>query len=93
MKAASQHYYSIKTQSSKPTSHTKLDAELETHISTKYEAQALPQRLNARPEARVSTIEEPCVPVIIALITGSITAHEIRELTPLRSIFRGQFYP
>ena len=65
-----------KTQSPEPASHTKLDAELEAHISTKCEVQALPQWLNARPEARVSTIEEPCVSVIIALITGLITANE-----------------
>jgi len=82
-----------KTQSPKPAPHIKLDTELEAHISTKCEAQALPQRLNARPEARVSTTEEPCVLVITALITGSITAHEMRELNPLWSIFRGHFYP
>jgi len=51
-----------KTQSLKPAPHIKLDAELEAHISTKYEAQALPQPLNARLEARVSTrgILHPC---------------------------------
>ena len=46
-----------------------------------------------RLKARVSTTEEPCVSVITVLITGSITAHVMRELTPLWSIFRGQFYP
>jgi len=82
-----------KRQSPKPAPHIKFDVELGTHISTKCEAQALPQRLNARPEALVSTTEESCIPVITALITGSITAHEMRELTPLLSVFRGHFYP
>jgi len=74
-------------QSTETVSHTKLDAELEAHISTKCEVQALPQWLNARPEARVSTTEEPCVSIITALITGSITAHVIRELTPIMECF------
>ena len=76
-----------KTQSPKPASHTKLDAELEAHISTKCKVQVLPQWLNARPEARVSTTEEPCVSVITVLITGSITAHVMRELTPIMKYF------
>ena len=61
-----------KTQGPKLASHIKLDAELESHISTKCEAQALPKRLNASLEARVSTTEEPYVFVITALITVSI---------------------
>ena len=76
-----------KTQGPKPASYIKLDAELVAHISTKCEAQALPQRLNARLEARVSTTKEPCVSVITALITGSITAHIMRELTPIMEGF------
>jgi len=77
-----------KMQSPKPT-HIKLDTELEAHISTKCEVQALPQRLNARLEARVSTTEEPYISVITALITGSITVHVIRELTPHYGGFLG----
>ena len=71
-----------KTQSPKPASHIKLDAELEACVSTKREAQALPQQLNVRLEARVSSTKEPYASVITALITGSITAHVMRELTP-----------
>ena len=70
-----------KTQSPKPASHTKLNTELEAHILTKCEAQALLQQLNARLEARVSTTKEPCVSVITVVITWSITAHVMRELT------------
>ena len=70
-----------KTHSPEPASHTKLDVELEAHISTKGKVQALPQWLNARLEARV------CVSVITALITGSITAHEMKELTPIKECF------
>ena len=77
----------IATQSPEPASHTKLDAELEAHISTKCKVQVLPQWLNARPEARVSTTEEPCVLVITALITGSITAHVMRELALIMEYF------
>ena len=78
-----------KTQSPKPASHTKLDVELEAHILTKCEVQALPQWLNARLEARVSTTEELCVLVITALITGSITAHVIRGVNPHYGGFLG----
>ena len=74
-------------QSPEPASHTKLDAELEAHILTKCEVQALLQWINARPEARVSTTEEPCVSVITALINGSITAYVMRELTPIIKYF------
>ena len=74
-------------QSPEPASHTKLDAELEAHISTKGKVQALSQGLNARLEARVSTTEEPCVSVITALVIGSITAHVMRELTPIMEHF------
>ena len=52
----------------------KPDAELEARVS-----QVLPQWENARLEARVS--------VITALITGSITAHVMRELTPIMKNF------
>ena len=58
----------------------KPNAELEVRVS-----QALPQWQNARFQVRVS--------VITTLITGSITANVMRELTPLWSVFRGQFYP
>jgi len=61
-------------QSPKPASHMKFDAELEARIS-----QALPQRKNARLEARVS--------IIAALIIGSITAHVMREVTPIMEYF------
>ena len=74
-----------KTQSSKPASHIKLDAGLEAHISTKCEAQALPQRLNVR--LHILITEEPYVSVITALVTGSITAYVIRELTPIMECF------
>ena len=57
-------------QSSKPVSHINLDAELEACVSTKREAQALPQRLNARLEARVSITKKTRISVITALITG-----------------------
>jgi len=82
-----------KTQSPKPASLIELDAGLEAHISTKCEAQALSQWLNARLKARVSTTEEPYVFVITALITGSITAHVVRKLTPVMAGFRKQFTP
>jgi len=82
-----------KTQGPKPASHIKLDAEHEAHISTKCEAQALPQWLNARLKARISTTEELCVSVITALITGSITAHVMRELTPIMEGFLGTIFP
>jgi len=52
----------------------KLDAELEARVS-----QALPQGPNERLEASVS--------VITALITGPITAHVMRELTPIMEYF------
>ena len=68
-------------------SHIKLDAELEAHVLTKHEAQALPQRLNTRLEDRVSTTKELCVSIITALITGSTTAHIMRELTPIMECF------
>jgi len=86
------HLCNTQTQSPKPASHIKLDAELEAHISTKCEAQALSQWLNAGLETRVSTTKESCVSVITALITGSITAHVMRELTPIMECFWGQFY-
>ena len=76
-----------KTQSPEPASHTKLDAELKAHISTKCEVQALPQWLNARPKVSVSTTEEPYVLVITVLITGSITTHVMRELIPIIEYF------
>ena len=82
-----------KTQSLEPASRTKLDAELEAHISTKGKVQALPQWLNARLEARVITTEEPCISVITVHITGSITAHEMRELTPIKEYFLGTLLP
>ena len=78
-----------KTQSPEPTSHTKLDAKLEAHISTKGKVQTLPQWLNARLEARISTTEEPCVSVITALIT----AHVMRELTLIMECFQGTLLP
>jgi len=74
MKVASQYYCSTKTQSPKPASHVKLDAEFEARVS-----EASPQWQNARPKTRIS--------VITALITGSITAHVIRELTPIMEYF------
>jgi len=52
----------------------KLNAELEVRIS-----QVLPKQQNARLRARVS--------VVTALITGSITAHVMRELTPIMEYF------
>ena len=76
-----------KTQSPKPASHVKLNTELEAHISTKGKVQVLPQWLNVRLEARVSTTEELYVSVITVLITGSITAHVMRELTPIMEYF------
>jgi len=76
-----------KARSPEPAFHTKLDAELKAHISTKCKVQALPQWLSAKPEARVSTTEEPCVSVITALITGSITVHVMKELTPIMEYF------
>ena len=54
----------------------KLDAELEARVS-----QASPQWQNAGPKTHVS--------VITALITGSITAHVMRELTPVMECFYG----
>ena len=69
-----QHYCSTKTQSSKPASYVKLDAEFEARVS-----QASPQWQSVRPKARVS--------VITALITGSITTHIMRELTPMMEYF------
>ena len=108
LKAAPQHHCSTKTQELKPASLLHCDgqdAELETYVSainaipqtqspklmkldTEFEArgsQASPQWQNVRSKARVS--------VITALITGSITAHVMRELTPIMRIFLGQFYP
>jgi len=70
----SQHYCSAKTQSPKPASHAKLDAELETRVS-----QALLKQQNAR----IKT----CVSVVTALITGSITVYIVRELTPIMKYF------
>ena len=58
----------------------KPNAELEVRVS-----QTLPQQQNARPKARVS--------VIIALITGSITAHVMRELIPIMEDFYGTVLP
>ena len=52
----------------------KPNAEHEVHVS-----QALPQRQNMRLKVRVL--------VITALITGSITAHVMRELTPIMEGF------
>ena len=72
-KPASLLYHTDQDASPEPASHTKLDAELEAHILTKGKIQALPQWLNARLEAHVSTTEEPYISVITALITGSIT--------------------
>ena len=76
-------YFTIttKTHSPEPASHTKLDAELDAHIPTKGKVQVLPQWLNARLEACVSITEEPCVSVITVLISGSITAHVMREVS------------
>ena len=74
MKAASQHYCSTQTQSLKPASHLKLNAELKVRVS-----QALLQQQDASLKTRVS--------IITALITGSITAHVMRELNPIIEYF------
>jgi len=42
---------------------------------------------NARLEAHVPTAEKLCISVITALITRSITAHLMRELTPIMEGF------
>jgi len=77
-----------KTQSPNPASHTKLDAELEAHISTKCKVQALPQWLNARLEARVSTTKEPYISVITALMKEQVSEiiHEPYYLISERAV-------
>ena len=74
LKPASQHYCGAKTQNPKPASHVKLDTELEIRVS-----QALLQQQNARLKT--------CVSVITVLISRSITAHVMRELTPIMECF------
>ena len=82
------HLCNTQAQSSKPASHVKFNTELEAHISTKCEAQALSQWLNAKLETRISTTEESCVSVITALITGSIT----EGVNPHYGVFLGDSF-
>ena len=84
-KPASQHHRNVKTWGSKPAS--------QHHCNVKTQSSNWILMAKCGAQARVSTVEEPCVSVITALITGSITAHVMRELTPLWRVFRGQFYP
>jgi len=49
--------------------------------------QAASQWLNVELEARVSNAEELRISVITALITGSVTSHIMRGLTPIMESF------
>ena len=93
MKLAPQHQYSTKTRGSKPASqlHCNLKTQSMKPASGRVRNPRLPRfRVgiqNARLEARVPTTENLYVSVITALITGSITAHVTRELTPIMKGF------
>jgi len=73
-----------KTQSLKPAPHIKLDAELEAHISTKCEAQALPKREARSLRFNYRGTLHLCY---TAIITASIIAHVMRELTLIMEDF------
>jgi len=97
-KLASWHHCSAKTQGSKPTSrhHCHLKTQSPKPVSGRVRSPRLARfRVgiqNARLEARVLTTGKPCVSVITALITGSITAHVMRGVNPHYRGFLGDSF-
>ena len=93
IKPTSQYQYSIKTRGLKPAS--QLHCNLKTQSMKPASGRVRNPRLarfrigiqNTRLEARVLTTEKLRVSVITALNTGLITAHIMRELTPIMEGF------
>ena len=93
MKPTSQHHCSLKSQSLKPATRHHYNLKTQSLKFASGRVQILrPARFkvsnqNARFKDHVLTIEKLCVSVITALITGSITAHIMRELTSIMEYF------